>query len=115
MDGKLLQPIPGSFIAFSVGQRQCIGRRFAQVELIAVLAVLCKSYSLEIDTSCIVEDEVLAKMTKSERQDVWKEGAKRMQKVLRAGMRHHLTMQHMIGEIPIRLVRRGQEVHVFSD
>ncbi|RDW81470.1 cytochrome P450 [Aspergillus mulundensis] len=38
------KPVRGSFIPFSDGLRACIGRKFAQVEFIATLAVLCHEY-----------------------------------------------------------------------
>lgn len=48
-NGKgLLIPRPGSYISFSEGARQCIGKRFAQVELCAVLARVLKEGSIEL-------------------------------------------------------------------
>ncbi|RDL34577.1 uncharacterized protein BP5553_07705 [Venustampulla echinocandica] len=44
----LFNPRPGSYISFSEGARQCIGKRFAQVELCAVLARVLKEGSIEL-------------------------------------------------------------------
>jgi cytochrome P450 len=41
---------PGSYIPFSDGARACIGKRFAQTELCAVLARLMKDCSVELKT-----------------------------------------------------------------
>jgi len=38
-------PVPGSFLAFSLGPRECIGRHFARLEAVSALAVLCKYFS----------------------------------------------------------------------
>ncbi|KAK0108949.1 hypothetical protein ONS96_002786 [Cadophora gregata f. sp. sojae] len=41
-------PPKGAFIAFSAGFRGCLGRKFAQVELCTLIAVLLKDYSIEL-------------------------------------------------------------------
>lgn len=105
----LFRPFPGAYIPFSTGHRQCIGRRFAQVELFAVLAVLFKSYSLELDVGEFADDEAVGAMSAGEKKNVWKQAAKRMTGVLREGMRHHLTMQLKKGKVALRLVLRGKE------
>lgn len=109
----LYRPFPGSYIPFSTGHRRCIGRRFAQVELLAVLAVLFKSYSLELDVSDIADGETVNGMTVEEKRRTWESEAARMKLLLRQGMRHHLTMQHTEGKVVLRLVRRGEERFVF--
>ena len=38
------KPVRGAYIPFSDGMRSCIGRKFAQVEFIATLAVLFRKY-----------------------------------------------------------------------
>lgn len=106
----LFRPFPGSYIPFSTGHRRCIGRRFAQVELLAVLAVLFKSHSLEVDVEDFADDEAIALMNAEQKQEVWKKAAARTKTILREGMRHHLTMQHKEGKIALRLVKRGEEI-----
>jgi cytochrome P450 len=44
----LLKPEPGSYIPFSEGARQCIGKRFAQVELCAILSQVLKRGSIQL-------------------------------------------------------------------
>ncbi|KAF7941443.1 hypothetical protein EAE99_001080 [Botrytis elliptica] len=47
---KLKRPDPGTYISFSSGARECIGKRFAQVEISAILARLLKTHSVELAT-----------------------------------------------------------------
>jgi cytochrome P450 len=105
----LFRPFPGAYIPFSAGHRRCIGRRFAQVELLAVLAVLLKSYSLELDVADFADDKAVKAMSAGERKKVWERAAKRMTGILREDMRHHLTMQLKAGRVTVRLVVRGEE------
>lgn len=45
---SLFRPSRGAYVPFSEGYRACLGRRFAQVEVLAVLAVVFKDYSVEL-------------------------------------------------------------------
>ena len=45
----VLQPKKGAFIPFSAGLRACLGKKFAQVEYCAVVAVLLRRYQLEFE------------------------------------------------------------------
>ena len=49
----LFAPHKGAFIPFSEGARPCLGKRFAQVESVAALAMLFKDWSLELDLTVI--------------------------------------------------------------
>ncbi|KAL5001058.1 cytochrome P450 [Aspergillus recurvatus] len=42
------KPVRGAFVAFSDGERACVGRKFAQVEFVAVLAVLFREYRVSL-------------------------------------------------------------------
>lgn len=106
---SLFRPYPGAFIPFSVGQRGCIGRRFAQVELLAVIAVIFRTYSLELDVRDVSADEVIDKMSPEERKVVYDRARAETRKVTQEGMRHHLTMQLKAGKLALRLVGRGEE------
>ena len=53
---SLFRPHPRIYIPFSTGHRGCIGRRFAQVEIFAVIAVIFKNYSLELDVEDFADD-----------------------------------------------------------
>ncbi len=43
-----VEPLRGSFLAFSEGFRGCLGKKFALVEIVAVLAVLFKDHRVEL-------------------------------------------------------------------
>lgn len=43
------RPYRGSFIPFSDGARACLGRKFANVEFVAILAILFRDYSVELE------------------------------------------------------------------
>jgi len=72
----LFKPAKGSFIPFSDGYRSCIGRRFAQVELLAVFAVIFRDYSVELAVDEYATDAEIAAMPKGgeERRRVAKSG-----------------------------------------
>lgn len=106
---SLFRPCPGAYIPFSVGQRGCIGRRFAQVELFAVAAVIFKDYSLELDVGDFCDDRVLDQMNLEERKAVYERAKVDARRVTREGMRHHLTMQLKAGKLALRLLKRGEE------
>ncbi|KAK5080450.1 hypothetical protein LTR05_008560 [Lithohypha guttulata] len=42
---SLLQPVPGSFVAWSAGPRICPGKKFSQVEFVSVIAMLFSNNS----------------------------------------------------------------------
>ena len=106
---SLFRPYPGSYIPFSTGHRGCIGRRFAQVEMFAVVAVTLKDYSLELDVEDFASDDAVEQMTPEERKAVYEKAKARTRRVTREGIRHHLTMQLKKGRLALRLVRRGEE------
>ncbi|KAF9894819.1 hypothetical protein FE257_004440 [Aspergillus nanangensis] len=41
-------PVKGSFLAFSDGARGCLGKRFAQVEFVAILTLIFRQYRVEL-------------------------------------------------------------------
>ncbi|KAL6230042.1 hypothetical protein BDW75DRAFT_249078 [Aspergillus navahoensis] len=48
------KPVRGAYVAFSDGERACVGRKFAQVEFVAVLTVLFREYRVSL---CKVDTE----------------------------------------------------------
>jgi cytochrome P450 len=87
---------------FGYGARKCPGMPFAQVEMIAVLATLLKSYSLEL----VVSEEVL-RGCDGDRNKAWEKTRDRAIRQLRDDVEANITIQ-MLKELPIRLVKRGE-------
>lgn len=111
--GSLFRPEKGAYLPFSEGPRSCLGRRIAQVEIIAVLAVIFQRYSLELAVDDFVDgddvDNVVKQMGKDERERVYGMAQERCRERIR-GARSVLTLK-MQGEedVPVRLVKRGEE------
>jgi cytochrome P450 len=126
----LFRPARGSYIPFSDGQRACLGRRFGQVEVFAVLALIFKEYSVELAVDQIIHsssekcmrrpdegvDGVGGKAGKAdgmeeeaEKREAWERAAAEVRRMLRDDMVYSLTLQLDNKKVPLRLVRRGKE------
>ena len=105
----LFKPVKGSYIPFSDGFRSCIGRRFAQVEILAVLAVIFKNYTVELAVEEWASDEEVAAMDGKQKEEVYSKAIDRADSVLRTKVASIITLQLRGTSIPIRLVRRGEE------
>jgi cytochrome P450 len=105
----LLKPPRGAYIPFSEGYRACLGRRFAQVEILAVLAVIFNHYSVELAVDDWATDEEVEKMDMQARRVVWEKARQRARWLMREGMGVIITMQMRKGVVPLRIVRRGEE------
>lgn len=111
---SLFRPIKSSYIPFSEGYRSCLGRRFAQVEILAVLAVIFKTWSVELDVSDFMSDEEVAKATEEEKRAAWGKADARARDLLRNGMMTIITIQMRKDKVPMRFVRRGEERFKFG-
>jgi len=111
----LLRPKKGSYYPFSEGPRACLGRRFAQVEVLAVLAMVFKDYSVELAVDEFATDEEVQRMPVGggERRAVWEKARKRATGLLKDGMGTIITIQMRDGTVPLRLVRKGRERFAF--
>lgn len=106
----LFKPMKGSYIPFSDGFRSCIGRRFAQVEVLVVLARIFSEYSVEFAVDKYASDEEIASMSEAERKEVWKKARHEARETLRTKMGSVITIQLRSGSyIPLRFVRKGKE------
>jgi len=108
----LFKPPKGGYIPFSDGHRSCLGRRFAQVEILAVLAVIFKTWSVELDVGMFVSEEEMeaaGKGDEGEKRRVWEMAGARARELLREGMGTIITIQMRKGKVPVRFVRRGRE------
>lgn len=115
----LFRPIRGAYIPFSDGQRACLGRRFGQVEVLAVLAVIFREYSVElaVDELPMCEKyitemggpEVVSGVGEAGLRNIWEQAAAEVRRILREDMVTLITIQLRNSKVPLRLVRRGRE------
>jgi cytochrome P450 len=105
----LYVPPKGAFIPFSDGQRACLGKRFAQIEVLAALAVIFSEYSVELAVDEWASDQVVAVMRKSERKVLWEMAEKKARSLLRDKVSSIITLQLRGAQIPVRFVKRGTE------
>ncbi|GAB7360880.1 hypothetical protein MBLNU230_g0866t1 [Neophaeotheca triangularis] len=111
---SLFRPEKGSYVPFSEGYRSCLGRRFAQVEILAVLAVIFKRYSVELDVRAFMTDEELEVADEGAKRVVWEKARARATELLRDGMMTVITIQMRKGKVPLRFVKRGEERFKFG-
>ena len=96
---KLFRPERGSYLPFSEGYRSCIGRRFAQVEVLATIAVLFQNYSVELDISKYANYKSLAGMNDEGKADVWDKAAEHARELLLNNMGVLFTLQIQNGTL----------------
>jgi cytochrome P450 len=107
---QLFRPARGAFVPFSDGPRSCLGRRMAQVEVVAILAVIFQTYSVELAVDEWATDEEVDKMTVKERRVLYQKAQARSRATIRtATMRLTLKLHDGPTHIPLRFVRRGRE------
>ncbi len=105
---SLYRPPRGAFIPFSEGFRACLGRRFAQVEIMTALAVIFTQYSVELAVDKHATDEEVDKMSGAERERVWELAAEETRRLIRESSTI-ITLQMRSGHVPVRFVKRGTE------
>lgn len=107
---ELFRPVRGSFIPFSEGPRSCLGRRLAQVEVVAVLSVIFQKYSIELAVDRWATDEEVEKMGKQERVQLYRKALQRAEETMKsASTRITLKLHEGDTFIPVRVVRKGEE------
>lgn len=105
----LYRPPKGAYIPFSEGYRSCIGRRFAQVEILAVLALIFSLYSVELAVDAYASDEEVGKMNDQEKFEVWSKARDEVNRQMNEDMGAIITLQLRKGAIGLRFVKRGKE------
>lgn len=101
-------------VPFSEGYRSCLGRRFAQVEILAVLAVVFKTWSVELDVSAYMSDEEMATASEEQKREVWNKADAYARDLLQNGMMTIITLQMRKDKVPLRFVKRGHERFKFG-
>jgi cytochrome P450 len=105
----LYAPPKGAYIPFSEGHRACLGRRFAQVEILAALAVILSQYSVELAVDEWAADEAVEKMRLGEKRECWGRARDRADFTWQNKMVTVITLQLRGASVPLRVVRRGGE------
>lgn len=114
VSSNLHRPPRGAYIPFSEGYRACLGRRFAQTEVLAVLAVIFKHYSVELAVDKYASDEEVEGMGEEERKEVWGKMGGEVRELIREKMGMQFSMQLRGGaKVGLRFVRRGGERFAF--
>lgn len=110
----LYRPPKGAYIPFSEGHRSCIGRRFAQIEILAVLALIFSQYSVELAVDAYASDEEVEKMNDQAKFEVWTEARDKINRQMNEDMAAIITLQLRKGAIGLRFVKRGKERFNFN-
>ncbi|KAL8772171.1 MAG: hypothetical protein Q9209_002606 [Squamulea sp. 1 TL-2023] len=105
----LHRPPRGAYIPFSEGYRACLGRRFAQVEVLAALAVIFKHHSIELNVDRYASDEEVEGMDMEERRKVYGKASEDVRGMMREKMGMLFTMQMRGTNVGVRVVKRGKE------
>lgn len=106
---QLFRPARGSYVPFSDGARSCLGRRIAQVEMIAALAVVFQKYSIELAVDEWASDAEVEAMDREQRREVYKKAQDKSRATIKQATLVLTLKLHGNKFIPIRIVPRGQE------
>ncbi|RMD39740.1 hypothetical protein DV735_g5389, partial [Chaetothyriales sp. CBS 134920] len=90
---RLYKPAKGVYFPFSDGYRSCLGRRFAQVEVLAAVAVIFQNYSAELAVDEYASDEEVIKMDMDDRAEIWQNAAEHARELLLTGLGVIFTLQ----------------------
>lgn len=110
----LLNPERGAFVPFSEGYRSCLGRRFAQIEVLAVLAAVFREYSVELDLDEYASEEEIAAMDETTKRQTWDKAKNTAEDLLKHGMMTIITIQMRTGKVPIKFIKRGSEKYKYD-
>ena len=112
------RPRSGAYIPFSEGPRSCLGRRFAQVEILACLAVIFSQYSVELSVEIPdISDErdVLLGANEEMKKSRWNAARQEAKRKMDQEMFSVITLQFRKGGVKVRIVERGQEVFDYKE
>lgn len=105
--GGLYVPPKGTYLPFADGPRACPGRRFAQVEMTAVITTLFKTHTFELDVSKYASDSEVANMGKEERRQLYEKVKTASRKEIDSSI--SVIAVRLLKPIPLRVVKRGTE------
>ena len=96
-----LRPQPGSFIPFSEGHRGCLGKRFALVELTAIVSRIFKNYKVELAIDC-GSDALSDEYTR-----LWKTAREEAERAMSASVEFRISLRRT-AKVPLRFVKRSE-------
>ncbi|KAM0459388.1 hypothetical protein ACHAPV_005575 [Trichoderma viride] len=112
INAQLFRPERGSYVPFSDGARSCLGRRIAVVEMMAALAVIFRSYSVELAVDEWASQEQVDQMSREERARIYKKAQDKSRWTVGQAT-SRLTLNLHDGQyVPVRIVKRGEEKFV---
>lgn len=103
---SLYRPRRGAYLPFSEGPRSCLGRRFAQVKVMASLATIFSEYSVELALDDSASEEQLKEMGDEESKATWEKAKSDAYRKLRENMRSLFTLQLRGEDIKVKFVKR---------
>lgn len=102
-------PKPGAYLPFSEGSRSCIGRRFAQVEMVLTLAVIFKYWAIKLvpeppvdeddkgrtsSTNELPDDAFIQNaISTAEKKSTWLQARKRLRREIWDNLGYVLTLE----------------------
>ncbi|KAH7326292.1 cytochrome P450 [Stachybotrys elegans] len=108
----LFQPERGAYLPFSDGARGCLGKRMAQVEMLAIMAVIFQKYSIELAVDDWATDDEVRSMSRAKKAELYRTAQDRSRATTQTAV-SVLSLKLQEGQhIPVRLVRRGEEQFV---
>ncbi|KAL8376440.1 hypothetical protein RB595_007502 [Gaeumannomyces hyphopodioides] len=111
MGAMAFRPARGAFIPFSDGARSCLGRRMAQVEMVAALATLIGSHTVElaVDDLAAGGDHEVGRMDPARRRELYGRASERAHRLIGEAYSVISLKLQDGARVPIRIVPRGQE------
>jgi len=105
---QLFRPERGAYLPFSDGPRSCLGRRIAQVEIMAALAVIFQRYTLELAVDEWASDDEVENMSQGEKEALYKKAQDKCRATINQA-KSILTLKLQDIYVPVRLAKRGEE------
>lgn len=98
-----LHPAPGTFVPFSDGARDCIGKKFAIVELVAMVIRIFREHSVEL---AVADGAPLDDF--ASRAAAWATARASAERELGEGIEFKMSLR-LAGKVPVCFVKRGEE------
>ena len=101
-DQDFFHPPLGTYLPFSDGTRGCLGRKFALVELVAIIAVIFYENKVELAVG------YPENATEHERKRLWEKARTKAEYEMSEGVEFKLSLR-LSHDIPLRFIKRSKE------